>query len=282
MDGWRLVVVGDLKTPHASYENLDGVTYLHPQNQVSLDPELSKLIGWNCIQRRNMGFLYAARHGAELVATVDDDNLPLPGWGEFDPLPTVNIYDSYQPVIDPLSVVCDCRWHRGFPATLVGGRYVKFACRRQVTAGVQANLWNGDPDIDAICRAMYPGQVRYDGIESFAAKKPMPFNSQNTILTRAALADYFCFPGVGRYDDIYASYVCQAYGHRVVFGEATVSQARSGHDLATDMAAEVDGYVNCERFVRALTNDREAWRQFIPAASAAAFDRYRELMRAAA
>ena len=29
-----------------------------------------------------MGFLYAYNEGADVVATVDDDNIPYDGWGE--------------------------------------------------------------------------------------------------------------------------------------------------------------------------------------------------------
>ena len=39
-------------------------------------------VGWNKIQRRNLGFLYAYDQGADVVATVDDDNIPYENWGE--------------------------------------------------------------------------------------------------------------------------------------------------------------------------------------------------------
>jgi hypothetical protein len=79
-DNWHFVVVGDTKTPHAEYERLDCI-YLHPDNQELRYPELSKIIGWKTIQRRNIGFVYAYEHGATVVATVDDDNIPYDNWG---------------------------------------------------------------------------------------------------------------------------------------------------------------------------------------------------------
>ena len=39
-------------------------------------PRLSRLIGWNCIQRRNIGYVYAKKNGAKFIASVDDDNIP--------------------------------------------------------------------------------------------------------------------------------------------------------------------------------------------------------------
>ena len=51
---WKLIVVGDKKTPKEEYKN--NCLYLSPEDQEDLNIELSDSIGWNCIQRRNMGF----------------------------------------------------------------------------------------------------------------------------------------------------------------------------------------------------------------------------------
>ena len=79
MPGWKLIVVGDLKTP-PNYKLLNGL-YLDPKLQEEMYPQLSNLLGWNTIQRRNIGYLYAYKAGAELIATVDDDNIPYDNWG---------------------------------------------------------------------------------------------------------------------------------------------------------------------------------------------------------
>jgi hypothetical protein len=80
-DGWDVIVVGDMKTPHEEYERLasqhECFFYLPPKVQEDIDKELSDAIGWRCIQRRNMGFVYAYRSGYEVIATIDDDNIPL-------------------------------------------------------------------------------------------------------------------------------------------------------------------------------------------------------------
>ena len=44
--------------------------YVSPGDQEKYDLGLSDAIGWNCIQRRNFGFLFAKDLGAEIVATV--------------------------------------------------------------------------------------------------------------------------------------------------------------------------------------------------------------------
>ena len=81
MKGWQLIVVGDKKTPHEEYENLNCI-YLSPEKQEEIAKDLSDAIGWNCIMRRNIGFVYAYRLGADIVATVDDDNIPYDNWGQ--------------------------------------------------------------------------------------------------------------------------------------------------------------------------------------------------------
>ena len=81
MKNWQLVVVGDKKTPHKEYEKLDCI-YLHPDHQEKKYPELSLALGWNTIQRRNIGFIEAYKLGADVMATVDDDNIPYENWGK--------------------------------------------------------------------------------------------------------------------------------------------------------------------------------------------------------
>ena len=80
MRDWDLVVIGDKKTPR-DYHLSRGV-YVTPEEQEKYDPALSQAIGWNSIRRRNFGLLWAHDMKADVVAIVDDDNIPLPGWGE--------------------------------------------------------------------------------------------------------------------------------------------------------------------------------------------------------
>jgi hypothetical protein len=59
LDGWHVIVAGDLKTPHDLFSSLENVTYLSPHYQEQEYPVLSELIGWKCIQRRNFAILEA-------------------------------------------------------------------------------------------------------------------------------------------------------------------------------------------------------------------------------
>ena len=83
---WDIVIVGDKKTPHDSYVNLekehDNVKYLSPEIQDELFPDLSQEIGWNKIQRRSIGYLYVYVNNYQIIASVDDDNIPFDNWGK--------------------------------------------------------------------------------------------------------------------------------------------------------------------------------------------------------
>ena len=104
---WQLIVVGDKKTPHSKYQSLKNLIYLHPKDQIKIDKNLSNLIGWNCIQRRNFGYILAYKLGANIIATIDDDNIPLRNWGKKIFLNKKNNFKRYMSnleVFDPLSI----------------------------------------------------------------------------------------------------------------------------------------------------------------------------------
>jgi hypothetical protein len=93
--------------------------YLHPEQQERDYKELSDAIGWKKIQRRNIGFVYAYQNGADIVATVDDDNIPYENWGKdlhVGKKVERDFYETDNLVFDPLSVTNNSNlWHRGYP-----------------------------------------------------------------------------------------------------------------------------------------------------------------------
>ena len=117
-EDWTLIVVGDTKTPHQEYEDLDCI-YLSPEYQEKTYPELSETIGWKSIQRRNIGFVEAYNRGADVISTVDDDNIPYDEWGTnvlINKTIEMDVYDTNLGVFDPLSVTEHNQvWHRGYP-----------------------------------------------------------------------------------------------------------------------------------------------------------------------
>lgn len=262
--GWKLVVVGDKKTPHDLYKDLNCI-YLDPVAQDILCPELSKFLGWNTIQRRNIGFIYAYRNGADIVATVDDDNVPYSTWGlncKVNDSLIVNNYRNFKHLIaDPLAVTNNAHlWHRGYPLNLLReGRssiVLDDANYFIKNVDVQADLWDGSPDIDAVCRLMYPNEVVFDPMPFFSfSKNIVPFNSQNTFLSRRILPHYMVLPFSGRLDDIWGGYLMQhEIKSNIVFGSPSVYQKRNLHNTLADFAKEVIGIENNKTFEVAIGN----------------------------
>ena len=276
MIDWELIVVGDQKTP--DYPLTRG-TYLPPDVQQDLYPDLSTAIGWGCIQRRNIGLVYAYQHGADIVAVVDDDNIPLSHWGKDILLGqsiSVNHYPCTQTAFDPVGATNAYPiWHRGYPLQLLSKRDYTQKETRTVMADVQADLWHGDPDTDAICRLIYAPDCHIDADPfPLMSDKPAPFNSQNTFITREWLAHYFMFPGIGRMDDIWAAYYLQACGAKVVFNRPSVTHARNDHDITQDMTLEYLGYEKNLILIEALMQSPERIMDFLPKQTQKAFELY--------
>ncbi len=278
MPDWTLVVIGDLKTP-PDYRLERGV-YVPPSQQEKYDRELSDVIGWNSIQRRNFGLLMAKDMGADVVAVVDDDNTPYEAWGKDLLLGReveVNYYETDLPAFDPIGATNERRiWHRGYPLQLVPQRDYSRSSRKKMVFDVQADFWNGDPDIDAVCRMIHAPECKFDdSLFPIAANRLAPFNSQNTFLKGELLRDYFLFPHVGRMDDIWAAYYVQAKGRKVVFGKPSVYQQRNEHNLVVDMKKEYPGYENNLEIVSRIMSDSEVILSYLPEASRKAFKLYR-------
>ena len=254
MKDWQLIVVGDKKTPHEEYENLNCI-YLSPEKQEEIAKDLSDAIGWNCIMRRNIGFVYAYRLGADIVATVDDDNIPYDNWGQ-DVLVgkdvEVDLWHSQNGYFDPLSVTNrDDLWHRGYPLEHVPTKNnVVYKGKTIRTPLVQADLWDGDPDIDAMCRLSKKPCVKYDILRPYTSNQLAPFNSQNTFLHRSVIPYYMVLPHVGRMDDIWGAYIIQKkFPNSVIYNKATVYQDRNEQDLITNLEKEIIGYRNTLSFL---------------------------------
>lgn len=275
---WKLIVIGDKRTP-TDYRLKRG-TYVSPQEQEKYDKPLSDAIGWNCIQRRNFGLLWAYDMGADIIALVDDDNIPDQDWGKSLLLGKkieTRHYDTNLPAFDPVGATNHKEiWHRGFPLQLLPKRDYSQVTETPVTPDVQADFWDGDPDIDAVCRMEHAPECKFDpACFPIASGRMSPFNSQNTFLTREVLEDYFLFPHVGRMDDIWASYYIQSKGYKVVYGKASVYQQRNEHDLVRDMRQEYLGYEHNLKLVKDLAAESERILWYLPPESARAFQLYR-------
>lgn len=266
-------VTGDKKSPHHELRNLarelGDVHYYDVRDQEKLDYKSLEVTGWNTIRRRNVALLEALRHGAEKIVTIDVDNYPMDhlyfhkfdallsrefsglmvdsSWGWF------NVGDFFTPRI----------YHRGFPVTSRGIEETTARVTPVVgkKVGVAAGLWFGDPDIDAMDRMVNRpmihqiSQVLHSGI-IVKEWNFSPFDSQNTAFLRE-LAPLMMMLEVGRYDDIWASYLAQRImfekGYHVHYGPPFVFQERNLQDLRGNLEDEIYGMKHTSRFGEHLT-----------------------------
>ena len=218
---------------------------------------------------------------ADIVAVIDDDNIPLDGWGKdlmIGKTTLVKKYLTNLPAFDPVGATnYPYLWHRGFPLQLLPDRDYTFMQKEMIIPDVQADFWNGDPDIDAICRMQFRPECKFNpSLYPIASNQLSPFNSQNTFLKGDFIKNYFLFPHIGRMDDIWASYYIQAKGAKVVYGKPSVYQQRNEHDLVVDMKLEYIGYENNLRLLKEIKINAANIFKFLPDKAQKAFDLYKK------
>jgi hypothetical protein len=273
-------VVGDRKTPpeaESFCKNLASETGIpmhwlgvREQEEILASyPELGAHLPWNCIQRRNVGHLLAVADGHEMIIAIDDDNFRTDD-------DYVGLHLAALNAKETESVSAKSGWFnccalleeaqgrqffpRGYPVLQRTGlpgemSYAKSNARVVVNAG----LWLGDPDIDAVTRlAIQPDATAVKRKETLALAKGTwcPFNSQNTAVHRDVMPAWFMSPCVGRFDDIWGSYIAltciEHMGHAIAFGRPLVRQDRNAHDLYRDFDLERLGMRYTDGFCAAL------------------------------
>ena len=264
----RFFVAFDENTPEEAVNftahNLPNTYPIYIQDQQKW--KCSSLIGFKCIQRRNLATLEALDWGADIIVTWDTDNLPTGAdyFTDFECLLSSPLHG--------LEIVANQRWfnhgvflqppcrHRGIPRNVDStDGFIRYAVNRKI--GVATGCVLGNPDIDAIERmATSPyvhgvSQLGHDGV-FIAPGTWTVFNSQNTAFLRKFAPAMFMLPGVGRMDDILASLICQRVmreeNYAVHVGKPFVYQERNQHNLVKDLRAESDWYDKIDSFAIAL------------------------------
>lgn len=234
-------------------------------------------IGWKSIQRRNIALLEVLQRSDDFdyVLTVDDDNVPVNKNTFFSELlfgfeptaaPTLSSETGWW---NPGQMVNPLVHHRGYPLDERHRELAKPQDKPQLAyypwdheTAVVAGLWTGDPDIDATERISKLPDVRFIGYKSQAGANPYPnvrlapgtwspFNTQSTTYDIRIAPLMQVLSGVGRYDDIWMSYVARRImdeiGVCVNYGRPLVHQERNEHDLVVDLEKEMHGYRNTPR-----------------------------------
>ena len=251
-------IAGDRKTDDIAVTNflmdIPNHAYYGIDVQHKLGYKCSPLLGENTITRRNIMLLEALKWGADVIVSVDDDNVPLEDayfnyirWAmrlEWSGL----CASSPQHWVDVGQLLEPKASHRGFPYDVKPT--LQFNPIVNAKIGVAAGICMGDPDIDATTRIVDApivtnvSELLRSGIVVDNSNWTV-FNTQNTAFLRKFAPAMFCAPGFGRFDDIFASLITQRImrekGYHVHFGKPFVWQQRNKHNLIDDLQAEFLG-----------------------------------------
>lgn len=297
MKGWCLVIVADTKTPShylesAGLMNRSNVVFFsvedqqHNAEQATHVGALTRATPYQHFARKNLGYLYAIRQGANFIFDFDDDNIVK--LSPHNDETVINIIPNDAMVQDVRVVVVGPHvlnpyplmntslansWPRGFPLESIQnvsmqGIIVEETSTQTVPmhkVGVIQFCADSNPDIDAIHRLVKPLPMNFD-----PNAKPLlvpshhafvPYNAQATIHTYPTLwATLLPSTVPGRVSDIWRSYFAECLFRdldlAVVFAPPAIEQIRNAHNYLADMKAESDLYFKTSKLIEFLT----AWR----------------------
>lgn len=257
MTDYRVIVVGDLKTP--GDWNCEHVDYLSLQRQEQSGFKLAGMLPFNHYGRKMLGYLHAIKTGTGSIIDIDDDNLPkvakpdgyhgcrFPGFNDRYPclagnMGFVNIYQFFTD---------QHIWPRGLPLSLATRKF-NLEDHLQVTdchVGVWQGLADEEPDVDAIYRFTQNRNCHFwdRGPLVLAPGTISPFNAQNTKFRNELFALLYLPSHVSfRFTDILRGLVAQPimwlYGFRLGFTGATVIHKRNQHNSMSDFLSEIPMY----------------------------------------
>ena len=257
----EVIVVGDRKSP--STYSCGRVRFVSVAEQAGLGWKVLEGLPYNHYCRKVLGYLEAARGGADVIFETDDDNCIIEGvrsdiWRATadceigptaDPIRFVNVYRHFTDQFI---------WPRGLPLDGILGGTLDCDEPVRAAAGSRIGVWQGlaqgDPDVDAIYRLTVGKECTFRDEEpvTLAGGVVCPFNSQNTAFIRELLPLMYLPAFVTfRYTDILRSFVAQpilwAAGYRLCFVSASLVQLRNAHDLMRDFESEVPMYLTTRR-----------------------------------
>jgi hypothetical protein len=265
------IIAGDRKTPAGTEAYLDSLRSRTRSQIIYLDlPQqerhFAKYSGiWNHIPldsfaRRNYADLLAYQRGYSLIIRIDDDNLPTDDdfigghsvAGQRLRMPTIESETGWFNVCESLDEEHGVAFYpRGYPYERRWEPAPVAVSERDNRIVVNAGLWLGDPDVDAItrlCRSVNATRYREEAFGRHFALAPgtwCPINTQNTAFVRETIPAAFVSPHAERYDDIFSGYFLRAIidhvGDAVSYGRPLLNQVRNYHDLWKDLRKETVG-----------------------------------------
>lgn len=299
LSNWCTVIVADTKTPNdylhlANLEDNPNVIFLTVEDQRKINNTFVSVTPFKSFARKNIGYLYAICHGAQIIYDFDDDNeikegkeasaffdqelLTFLNTTEFTDadvaLVTTTAFNPY-PLMGSSN---EDAWPRGFPLDDVKNRAawgsVAYSNKtiRMNKVGVMQFCADKDPDVDAFQRLTKPLPMTFSGLASgskglvIPISVFVPYNAQATLHNTQAFWALLLPASVpGRVSDIWRGYFAEYFFHELgihvmYLSPAHVIQERNEHDYNGDLLAELDLYLKCRRLLDFL----KSWKGTAP------------------
>ena len=263
---WCVAVVCGLECSHNfTTSSLGQVVYFTPELTSELPYASVKHIDWGHPSKKNVAFLYAIHHGAEIIYDTDENNILTRGEVPLEQVlgPSVEVplklrhavQRLYNPYFEFGSRLTETGekvfpWPRGFPLEdandpLTFGAMDDIASVTGAEIGVMQSLINHHPDVDAKCQPTGEKPlsfVKENRLRALPTGVISPFNSQATIFTFSCFWGLFLPTNVEQESsDIWRSFITQRLmweiGKVLAFSSPFVS--REAKD-SKDVASEVD------------------------------------------
>jgi hypothetical protein len=256
----KFILIGDKKTPENF--NLKDCDYYSIERQKQQNFKLSNYLPYNHYARKNLGYLIAAKNGAEIIIETDDDNIPYPEFWE-----TRKLWHNVETIEHPdwiniYNLFTDKKvWTRGFPLELINEKKDICFKEKNIECPIQQGLADDNPDVDAAFRLTHKLPIKFNKNLAFALGKNSisPFNSQNTTWFKKAfpllyLPSYCSF----RMTDIWRSFIAQRLAWTcdwgILYHSPTVYQERNEHNILNDFEQEIPGYLYNFKIMDSLCN----------------------------
>ena len=229
-----------------------------------------KHLSFDSRQRRIVGMLRAWENGADLVIHIDSqDRL-----SEVDFIGShshvgrnikMNVAKSSSGYFNAASLLSEAQGQsfflRGYPSQQRETGMRPEISEQSIAIAGNSGFCLGWADLDAI--TCLDGEIRISGVAPgwpeqlcLAPGTWSPFPAHNLSLKREVVPAYFLSPYVGRYDDIWASYIVSRIaahlGEGISFGQPAVVRGSSPGNLARQLEQELVGYRQTDRFCAAL------------------------------
>jgi hypothetical protein len=272
LDDVTVYVIPDRKTPPAVFRRCEALAARGLRTRcpdlAEQDAYLARLgceglVPYDSDNRRNVGFLMAIESDADFMISLDDDNYCRDGEdffaahgvvaGDGQPCEVVNSSSGWVNVCEMLRLAPSRPvYPRGFPYHRRHEAAEAAVERQWCTVRMNAGLWLGEPDLDAMTWLVCP--VRATGFDGrsvvLGPRAWSPINTQNTALAREVIPSYYFlrmgYPlggmPIDRYGDIFSGYFSQAcvrhLGAAVRVGTPAAEHKRNSHNYMRDAANE--------------------------------------------